>query len=41
MPLRKQGVPRTSGAKTKQGEFWHSMESMRNPLIVYRIKITI
>lgn len=26
MPLRKQGVPRTSGAKTKQGEFRHSME---------------
>ena len=25
MPLRKQGVPRTSGAKTKKGEFHHSM----------------
>lgn len=29
MPLRQQGVPRTSGAKTKQGELFVG----RNPLI--------
>ena len=31
MPLRDQGVPRTSGAKTKQGELFVG----RNPLIAY------
>jgi hypothetical protein len=31
MPLREQGVPRTSGAKTKQGEFFVG----GNPLIAY------
>jgi hypothetical protein len=31
MPLRQQGVPRTSGAKTKQGELFVG----RNPLIAY------
>ena len=31
MPLREQGVPRTSGAKTKQGEFLVG----GNPLIAY------
>lgn len=31
MPLREQGVPRTSGAKTKQGEFFVG----ENPLIAY------
>lgn len=31
MPLRQQGVPRTSGAKTKQGELFVGI----NPLIAY------
>lgn len=31
MPLREQGVPRTSGAKTKQGKFFVG----GNPLIAY------
>lgn len=31
MPLREQGVPRTSGGKTKQGEFLVG----GNPLIAY------
>ena len=33
MPLREQGVPRTSGAKTKQGEFFDFWGG--NPLIAY------
>lgn len=35
MPLREQGVPRTSGAKTKQGEFFDFFLGGGNPLIAY------
>lgn len=42
MPLRKQGVPRTSRAKTKQGEFLYDMESMRYaPFLAYFIYIHV